>query len=716
VCGSCVVPDPHHLEILRRGPQAWNAWREQNPSILPLLTDARLTLSERQLGRINGGPVHLQSACLQDAFLRFAALSEADLEASDLTSADLVHARLDRANLRGANLNNAILDHADFAGANLSNANLSGASLDHAQNLTQAQIGESLGDELTILPSHLKAPESWLKTKDRNHTTSLTSDRSPKNSTATSDTAEGEEAVGIIASLSTGDSVVDETCGPGVGAVPAANHVEILRRGPRAWNDWRAENPSTLPLLVKVTLTLSERQLGPINGGPINLASACMREAFLRFAALSQADLEAADLSQADLVHARLDRANLTATNLSNAILDHADFAEARLFRADLRGASLVDARNLTQEQINDSIGNASTILPSHLKAPESWLQTNESRRSLLGPAPLGNLAPKGFNFLVSPKRVSVAWKAGLTGCGVALVVSGFIWLPTFWLYPQASREESVQTGAPKPIQSATSEVKHQASPSTSPTVATSESTLEGSSPSVAAEPTVSSDSAETMRSGEQSQSALDSESQHGEVSRHDSAPETAPSPLAPEFVPNEAAAGAPAVGIEEPAAVVVAAPNATAPELPGGPVTAQVFPGELPPTGLAANPHANNLLPESQIAAALRLGLPDGGLVASTPSNALSNEPVRATLAPLPPSSVATTLAHTEEIPPMPTRKPLVQKSQATLQKGEPDSRPSPRGRAKAPTLADKGRVADQRPEPVTGSNAAADVLAGGL
>jgi len=703
--------------MLRRGAQAWNAWREQNPSILPLLTDARLTLSERQLGRINGGPVHLQSACLQDAFLRFAALSEADLEASDLTSADLVHARLDRANLTAANLSNAILDHADFAGANLSKANLSGASLEHAQNLTQAQISESIGDKSTILPSHLRPPEFWLTTRDEKHTSSLVSDRSPKEVEATdlSSPDEPDEAIRSFASLSTGDSVVDETCGPGVGAVPAANHVEILRRGPRAWNDWRAENPSTLPLLVKVTLTLSERQLGPINGGPINLASAYMREAFLRFAALSQADLEGADLAQADLVHARLDHANLTAANLSDAILDHGDFAGARMLGANLRGASLVDARNLTQEQINDSIGSASTILPSHLKAPESWLQTNESRRSLLGPAPLGKLAPKGFNSLVSPKRVSVAWKAGLTGCGVALVVSGFIWLPTFWLYPQASREGSVQTGAPKPIQSATSEVKHQASPSTSPTVATSESTLEGSSPSVAAEPTVSSDSAETMRSGEQSQSALNSESQHGEVSRHDSAPETAPSPLAPEFVPNEAAAGAPVVGIEEPAAVVVTAPNATAPELPGGPVTAQVFPGELPPTGLAANPQANNLLPESQIAAALRLGLPDGGLVASTPSNALSNEPVRATLAPLPPSSVATTLAH-EETPPLPVRKPLIQKSQATLQKGEPDSRPSPRGRAKAPTLAAKGRVADQRPEPLTGSNASADVLAGGL
>jgi uncharacterized protein YjbI with pentapeptide repeats len=157
-----LLPDPHHVEILRRGPRAWNAWREQNPSALPRLMELTLSLSERQLGPISGGPIDLTSARLRNAFLRFATLSEADLAGADLSQADLVHARLDQANLTAANLCGAVLDHADFAGAKLAKANLSGASLNDAQNLTQAQLGESIGNSLTLLPPHLKVPESWI--------------------------------------------------------------------------------------------------------------------------------------------------------------------------------------------------------------------------------------------------------------------------------------------------------------------------------------------------------------------------------------------------------------------------------------------------------------------------------------------------------------------------------------------------------------------------
>jgi hypothetical protein len=59
-----------------------------------------------------------------------------------------------------------------------------------------------------------------------------------------------------------------------------------LRHGPRAWNVWRDQNPSQVPDLDDVRLSLGERQLGPINGGPINLHSASMRGAFLRSATL----------------------------------------------------------------------------------------------------------------------------------------------------------------------------------------------------------------------------------------------------------------------------------------------------------------------------------------------------------------------------------------------------------------------------------------------
>jgi len=116
--------------------------------------------------------------------------------------------------------------------------------------------------------------------------------------------------------------------------------------------------------------------MGPMNGGPINLASARLRRASLRFATLSGANLESADLSGADLTDARLDGANLANADLSEAVLDHADFAGARLAGANLCGANLSKARNLTEEQLAEGVGDASTLLPPQFRAPESWTAT----------------------------------------------------------------------------------------------------------------------------------------------------------------------------------------------------------------------------------------------------------------------------------------------------------------------------------------------------
>ena len=111
--------------------------------------------------------------------------------------------------------------------------------------------------------------------------------------------------------------------------------------------------------------------MGPMNGGPINLSSARLRRASLRFATLSGANLESADLSGADLTDARLDGANLANADLSQAVLDHADFARARLAGANLCGANLSKARNLAEAQLAEGAGDASTLLPPHLSAPE---------------------------------------------------------------------------------------------------------------------------------------------------------------------------------------------------------------------------------------------------------------------------------------------------------------------------------------------------------
>jgi hypothetical protein len=113
-----------------------------------------------------------------------------------------------------------------------------------------------------------------------------------------------------------------------------------------------------------------------MHGGPINLKSAILPDASLRFASLLDADLQAADLTRANLVHARLNRANLKNAILKDAVLDHADFADANLGKAVVTGANFTHARNLTQNQIDEAIGDASTTLPGHLARPAAWVET----------------------------------------------------------------------------------------------------------------------------------------------------------------------------------------------------------------------------------------------------------------------------------------------------------------------------------------------------
>ena len=68
-----------------------------------------------------------------------------------------------------------------------------------------------------------------------------------------------------------------------------------------------------------------------------------------------------------------LSEANLRAANLRNARLDYADFAGADLSEANLRGANLQNAKNLTPSQLEQSLGDASTVLPEHLQGAVAW-------------------------------------------------------------------------------------------------------------------------------------------------------------------------------------------------------------------------------------------------------------------------------------------------------------------------------------------------------
>jgi uncharacterized protein YjbI with pentapeptide repeats len=112
------------------------------------------------------------------------------------------------------------------------------------------------------------------------------------------------------------------------------------------WNRWRAEDPVLQP-------ELNSADLHGANLVMANLSEAILRGADLTIANLMGADLRAADLRGANLVGARL-----IGTDLRGA---------------DLRGTDLRTAEDLTSEQLEEAIGDETTLLPEEAQRPLAW-------------------------------------------------------------------------------------------------------------------------------------------------------------------------------------------------------------------------------------------------------------------------------------------------------------------------------------------------------
>jgi len=99
-----------HVAILKKGVDAWNSWRGENPDILP------------DLGAANLRGANLSEADLSHAKFTGANLSEANLWKAKLIEADLIEADLSHAKLTGADLRGANLIEADLVAANLASS------------------------------------------------------------------------------------------------------------------------------------------------------------------------------------------------------------------------------------------------------------------------------------------------------------------------------------------------------------------------------------------------------------------------------------------------------------------------------------------------------------------------------------------------------------------------------------------------------------------
>jgi hypothetical protein len=129
-------------------------------------------------------------------------------------------------------------------------------------------------------------------------------------------------------------------------------HLEILNRGVRAWNEWRREHQDVQPDLSGADLNGADFSGADLRGA--DLGNAKLANADFLDALLNDADLHGAFFPDANLAFADLRNALLTATSLSGANLAFADLRGAdlsrtylglaNLSRADLRGADLTNA------------------------------------------------------------------------------------------------------------------------------------------------------------------------------------------------------------------------------------------------------------------------------------------------------------------------------------------------------------------------------------
>lgn len=129
--------------------------------------------------------------------------------------------------------------------------------------------------------------------------------------------------------------------------IPMADsrHKEVLMGGVAEWNEWRRENPRTVPDLSGANIKVKE--LAGIDFRGVNLERALLTGADLEGADLRGANLSGTDLMAANLHRARLEDADLTNANLMDANLNDANLSGARLenailYRADLKGTECV--------------------------------------------------------------------------------------------------------------------------------------------------------------------------------------------------------------------------------------------------------------------------------------------------------------------------------------------------------------------------------------
>ena len=127
-------------------------------------------------------------------------------------------------------------------------------------------------------------------------------------------------------------------------------HLEILKQGVEAWNQWRRENPDIRPDLFDANLenaNLRVANLFRANLIDANLGDTDLTGANLRGANLRHADLTGAGLTGANLIDADFGAANLSVASFSHARLKGTNFAASVFAATVVGGVDLSEAEGL---------------------------------------------------------------------------------------------------------------------------------------------------------------------------------------------------------------------------------------------------------------------------------------------------------------------------------------------------------------------------------
>jgi hypothetical protein len=137
------MANDEHVALLKQGVDAWNAWRDGNPDIVPQLS--RADLSNRDLAGAN-----LSQTNLWDANLTRANLTEVHLGAAYLRNADLSDAKLIEADLTGAALLETDLTGADLTGCHVYGVSAWSLTLDQRTNQQNLVITQENEPTITV--------------------------------------------------------------------------------------------------------------------------------------------------------------------------------------------------------------------------------------------------------------------------------------------------------------------------------------------------------------------------------------------------------------------------------------------------------------------------------------------------------------------------------------------------------------------------------------